>query len=63
MIYAKDRPTHSVGRPITFDAVACDFPELKLIGMHVGIPWTDEMIAKAWKPLRDSAVQLFKLRI
>ena len=49
MIYAKDRPTRSVGRPITFDAVACDMPELKLIGMHVGIPWTDEMIAMAWK--------------
>ena len=49
MIYAKDRPTRSVGRPITFDKVACDLPELKLIGMHVGIPWTDEMIAMAWK--------------
>ena len=24
-------------------------PELKLIGIHVGIPWTDEMIAMAWK--------------
>jgi uncharacterized protein len=34
-----------VGRPITLDAVACDFPELKLIGIHVGIPWHDEMIA------------------
>ena len=49
MIYAPDRPTRSVGRPITFDKVACDLPELKLIGMHVGIPWTDEMIAMAWK--------------
>jgi len=39
----------SVGRPITLDAVACDFPELKLVGIHVGIPWTDEMIAMAWK--------------
>jgi predicted TIM-barrel fold metal-dependent hydrolase len=38
-----------VGRPITLDSVACDFPELKLIGIHVGIPWTDEMIAMAWK--------------
>jgi hypothetical protein len=28
MIYAKDRPTRSVGRPITFDKVACDLPEL-----------------------------------
>ena len=29
--------------------MACDFPELKLIGIHVGIPWADEMIAMAWK--------------
>ena len=25
------------------------FRELRLIGIHVGIPWTDEMIAMAWK--------------
>ncbi len=49
MIYAPDYPTESVGRPITLDPVACHFPELKLIGIHVGIPWTDEMIAMAWK--------------
>jgi uncharacterized protein len=49
MIYAKDFPCKSVGRPITLDQVACDFPGLKLIGIHVGIPWTDEMIAMAWK--------------
>lgn len=49
LVYAPDYPRRSVGRPITLDAVACDFPELKLIGIHVGIPWTDEMIAMAWK--------------
>lgn len=49
MIYSKDQPTRSVGRPIALDGVACDFPELKLIGIHVGIPWADEMIAMAWK--------------
>jgi predicted TIM-barrel fold metal-dependent hydrolase len=49
MIYSKDFPCRSVGRPIALDAVACDFPGLKLIGIHVGIPWTDEMIAMAWK--------------
>ncbi len=49
MIYSKDHRTRSVGQPITLDAVACDFPELKLIGIHVGIPWADEMIAMAWK--------------
>ena len=49
MIYDPDYRLRSVGRPIALDAVACDFPELKLIGIHVGIPWTDEMIAMAWK--------------
>jgi predicted TIM-barrel fold metal-dependent hydrolase len=49
MIYAPEHRTRSVGQPITLDAVACDFPELKLIGIHVGIPWHDEMIAMAWK--------------
>lgn len=49
MVYSEAMPRRSVGRPITLDSVACDFPELKLIGIHVGIPWTDEMIAMAWK--------------
>lgn len=49
MVYAPELPLRSVGRPIALDAVACDFPELKLIGIHIGIPWTDEMIAMAWK--------------
>ncbi|MEO3997910.1 amidohydrolase family protein [Mesorhizobium sp. CAU 1732] len=49
LIYDKSYPRRSVGRPITLDAVACDFPELKLIGIHIGIPWADEMIAMAWK--------------
>ena len=31
------------------DIVCYDFPELKIIGIHVGIPWTEEMIAMAWK--------------
>lgn len=49
MIYAEDYPCESVGRPIALDPVACHFPELRLIGIHVGIPWADEMIAMAWK--------------
>jgi predicted TIM-barrel fold metal-dependent hydrolase len=49
MVYAKEAPMRSVGRPILLDGIACDFPELKLVGIHVGIPWTDEMIAMAWK--------------
>ena len=49
MIYDPSYPRRSVGRPISLDAVACDFPELKIVGIHIGIPWTDEMIAMAWK--------------
>lgn len=49
MIYSADYPCQSVGRPATLDPVACHFPELKLVGIHVGIPWADEMIAMAWK--------------
>jgi uncharacterized protein len=49
LVYSQNSPMRSVGQPITLDAVACDFPELKLIGIHIGIPWHDEMIAMAWK--------------
>lgn len=49
MIYAPDMPRRSVARPITLDGVACDFPELKIVGSHIGVPWTDEMIAMCWK--------------
>ena len=49
MIYSQEYRTKSVGQPIALDAVSCDFPELKLIGIHVGIPWHDEMISMAWK--------------
>ena len=38
------------GRPIPYlDEVALIFPDLKIIGGHIGYPWTDEMIALAWK--------------
>ena len=49
LIYSRERRLPSVGRPITLDEVAIDFPELKLIGIHIGVPWTDEMISMAWK--------------
>jgi len=39
----------TVGQPITLDKVAIDFPELKIIGIHIGHPWTEEMISMAWK--------------
>src|SRR5690349_12739733 len=38
------------GRPIPYlDEVALDFPELVIVGGHIGWPWTNEMIALATK--------------
>ena len=43
------RPSET-GRPIPYiDQVALDFPELTIVGGHVGYPWTEEMIAVARK--------------
>ncbi len=34
------------GRPIPYiDQIALDFPELVIVGGHIGYPWTEEMIA------------------
>ena len=38
-----------VGRPIYLDQVAIDFPELVIVGGHIGYPWTEEAIAVATK--------------
>ena len=38
-----------VGRPIYLDQVAIDFPELTIVGGHIGYPWTEEAIAVATK--------------
>jgi hypothetical protein len=37
------------GRPTYIDEVALDFPELRIVCGHIGWPWTEEMIAVAWK--------------
>jgi predicted TIM-barrel fold metal-dependent hydrolase len=38
------------GRPVPYlDRVALDFPELTIVGGHIGHPWTEEMIGLAWK--------------
>jgi uncharacterized protein len=43
------RPSET-GRPIPYiDQVALDFPELVVVGGHIGYPWTEEMIAVARK--------------
>lgn len=49
-----DRPARAhrraAGRPIPYiDQVALDFPELVIVGGHIGYPWTEEMIAVARK--------------
>lgn len=49
LVYNPHRRLPSVGRPICLDRIAIDFPDLKLIGMHVGYPWYEEMISVAWK--------------
>jgi predicted TIM-barrel fold metal-dependent hydrolase len=38
------------GRPVPYlDEVALTFPELTIVGGHIGHPWTEEMIGLAWK--------------
>jgi predicted TIM-barrel fold metal-dependent hydrolase len=49
LIYNRDRRLPSVAQPILLDQVAIDFPDLVLIGIHIGVPWTDEMISMCWK--------------
>lgn len=49
LVYSRQRRLPSVANPILLDQVAIDFPDLRLIGIHIGVPWTDEMIAMCWK--------------
>ena len=49
LVYSRTRRLPSVAKPILLDQVAIDFPELTLIGIHIGVPWTDEMISMCWK--------------
>jgi predicted TIM-barrel fold metal-dependent hydrolase len=38
------------GRPVPYlEEVALTFPDLKIVGGHIGHPWTEEMINLAWK--------------
>lgn len=39
----------SLGRPEALDRIAIDFPELTVIGIHVGYPWEREAVTVAWK--------------
>ena len=49
LVYNPHRRLPSVGRPICLDRIAIDFPELILVGIHVGYPWHEEMVSVAWK--------------
>lgn len=37
------------GRPIYLDEIALAFPELVIVGCHLGQPWHEEMMILAWK--------------
>ena len=39
----------NVGHPSAIDRIAVDFPDLRIIGIHIGYPWEREMISVAWK--------------
>jgi predicted TIM-barrel fold metal-dependent hydrolase len=39
----------TVAKPMLLDRVAIDFPELTIIGIHIGYPWVEEMISVTWK--------------
>jgi uncharacterized protein len=49
LLYPADTRLATVAKPITLDRVALDFPELTIIGIHLGYPWTEEMIAVCQK--------------
>jgi predicted TIM-barrel fold metal-dependent hydrolase len=36
-------------RPIYLDRVACDFPDLRIVGAHTGWPWVEELISVCYK--------------
>ncbi|MBI3076790.1 MAG: amidohydrolase [Deltaproteobacteria bacterium] len=37
------------GRPMHLDQIACDFPNLKIIGAHTGWPWVEELMSVCYK--------------
>jgi predicted TIM-barrel fold metal-dependent hydrolase len=49
LVYREDCRLATVAKPMTLDRVAIDFPELTIIGIHLGYPWTEEMISVATK--------------
>ena len=47
--HSAEHMPNEFGRPIHLDDIALDFPELTIVGAHIGWPWTEEMISLAWK--------------
>lgn len=47
LVYSPERPLRSVGRPLALEPIAQAFPELAVVGSHLGHPWTEELIAVA----------------
>jgi predicted TIM-barrel fold metal-dependent hydrolase len=48
--HAGPRMLSEPGRPIPYiDEIALRYPSLRIVCGHIGYPWTDEMIALAWK--------------
>ena len=41
--------TMDIGRPMFIDAVATQFPDLRIVGCHGGWPWILEMMAVMWR--------------
>jgi uncharacterized protein len=48
-IYAPEQRVESVDRPSAIDRIACHIPELRILAIHIGWPWTEEMISVADK--------------
>jgi predicted TIM-barrel fold metal-dependent hydrolase len=36
-------------RPMYLDRIACDFPDLRMVGAHTGWPWVEELISVCYK--------------
>ncbi len=49
LLYNANVRLATVARPMALDRIAIDFPELTIIGIHLGYPWTEEMISVATK--------------
>jgi predicted TIM-barrel fold metal-dependent hydrolase len=47
--HSAEQMPSSTARPILIDEIALHFPELRFVASHTGWPWTEELIAMAWK--------------